>query len=65
MEPLEQKKLVGNVTDTFVHLKRPVELRTQFAPTSDIERGDRAMKEAQLDPIPGMKFELLVIAIVL
>jgi hypothetical protein len=64
MEPLEQKKLVGNITDTFVHLKRPVELRTQFAPTSDIERGDTAM-EAQLDPIPGMKFELLVIAIVL
>jgi hypothetical protein len=48
-----------------VHLKQSVELRTQFATSSDIERGHRTVEESQPYPIPEMEFKFPVIAIVL
>jgi hypothetical protein len=59
-----QLKLMGDAADMSEYLERPEEARAELAAPLNGERRDRAMQEAQPDPIADLKLDVAMLAVV-
>jgi hypothetical protein len=59
-----QLELIGYVTDASEYLERLEEARAELVAPLNEERRDRAMQEAQPDPIADLKFDVAMLAVV-
>lgn len=62
--PGQQLQFVRHITDAFQYLEGSVELRPELSSPLDVQRRDRAMNEAELNPLSHRKFHLTVSGVI-